>query len=456
MVPAGALFGTDGIRGRANAEPLTPETAVCLGRAAVQLLGARTTRGRIVLGRDTRLSGDMLLSALAAGICSAGADALLVGVLPTPAIAYLTRTLRADAGVVISASHNSFADNGIKFFGAGGFKLSDAAEAEIEATVRCGAAAAPRPTAADVGAMSPVPDAEQRYQALLRGILPPGRGLAGLKVVIDCAHGAAYRVGPALLEQLGARVTGIGISPNGTNINEGQGAMHPQPLQEAVRAAQADFGLALDGDADRAIFVDAAGAVVDGDEILAMMAVEMLAQGTLRKGTVVATVMSNLGLELALRAHGARLVRTPVGDRAVVEEMQRHGYNLGGEQSGHLVFLDHSTTGDGLVAGLKVASLLLERQRPLSELKRVMTKFPQLLVNVPVERRVDLEGVTALQQTLQPIRASLNDRGRVLVRYSGTEPLVRVMVEAEDEARMRAYAEEIAAVIRQELGGTER
>ena len=446
------LFGTDGVRGTANVEPVTCEIALRLGRAAAQLCAAAPTPRRFVVGKDTRRSSDMLESAVAAGICSAGADVVLAGVLPTPGIALLTRQLGAAGGVVISASHNAFQDNGIKLFGFTGFKLTDEIEAAIERLVLEDGSGARLPTGADVGTVQVLDDATARYAESLRRTLPGGCSLRGLKIVIDCAHGAAYRVAPEVFASLGAVVVAIGAHPDGVNINRDAGALHPRQLQETVLATQAHLGLALDGDADRAMLVDERGAVVDGDEVLALAAADMLAHGTLRGNTVVATVMSNIGLEIALRERDARLVRVPVGDRYVVEEMVRGGYNLGGEQSGHLLVLDHSTTGDGVLAGLTVARLMIEGQRPLSELKRVMAKYPQALVNVRVARREDLDAVPTVRRVIEQVSERLHNRGRVLVRYSGTEPLVRVMVEGEDADQVRADAEEIAAALRAHLG----
>jgi len=452
MVTARKLFGTDGVRGVTNLEPMTAETAVRLGRALAYLCGRNSPgRQRIVIGRDTRWSGDMLEAALAAGVCSAGLDAALVGILPTPAIAFLTRSTGAGAGAVISASHNPFQDNGIKFFTPGGFKLPDEVEEEIEGLVLSGNACSAQPTGDDIGRVSSIEDAASRYKESLKACLSGHSPLAGLKIVVDCAHGAAYRVGPELLRELGATVVAMGVRPDGTNINSRCGAVHPEGLQQAVRAEKAQLGIALDGDADRAIFVDETGMVVDGDEVLAMVAAEMLQRGTLKHATVVATIMSNIGLDMALRER-----RVQVGDRYVVEEMLRGGYNLGGEQSGHLVFFDRSTTGDGLVTALALATMMLERGRPLSELKRVMTKFPKVLLNVLVARRAELDSLTKVRQMIDRVRAELGDRGRVVVRYSGTEPLARVMVEGEDLSRVQTNAEDIAAAIRAELGDGSR
>jgi phosphoglucosamine mutase len=453
MASARKLFGTDGVRGVTNLEPMTVETAVRLGRAAARLCRQkRLRRQRIVIGKDTRWSGDMLEAALAAGICSAGVDVALAGILPTPAIAFLTGNTGAAAGAVISASHNPFRDNGIKFFAASGFKLPDAVEEEIEQLVITGDGDGTQPTGDEIGRVSSIADAAARYKAFLKTCLPGDRSLTGLKIVVDCAHGAAYRVGPEVLRELEADVVVLAASPDGTNINHQCGALHPESLQHAVRAEKAHLGIALDGDADRALFVDETGTLVDGDEVLAMVAAEMLERGTLKHATVVATIMSNIGLEVALRERDARLVRVQVGDRYVVEEMLRGGYNLGGEQSGHLVFFDRSTTGDGLVAALAVATMMLERGRPLGELKRVMTKFPQVLLNVPVARRAELDDLTEVRAQIERIRAELGERGRVVVRYSGTEPLARVMVEGEDRERVEAYAAAVAAAIRAALG----
>ncbi len=453
MTAVRQLFGTDGIRGVANAEPITCETVLRVGRAVAHYCQRTSARPRIVVGRDTRLSGDMLERALTAGISSAGGEALLAGILPTPAVAHLTRTLQANAGAVVSASHNPFQDNGLKFFDANGFKLPDEAEHDIERWVVDSAAPAFAASPSALGATRSVDQATTHYINFLKSRVPDGLTLRGVRVAIDGAHGAAYSVGPELFRQLGAQVVAIGVAPDGVNINHESGATHPERLQETVRTARAHVGIALDGDADRLILVDEHGEVVDGDEIMAIAATDMLARGTLKQSTVVATVMSNLGLEVALRDRGVRLVRVQVGDRYVVEEMRRHGYNLGGEQSGHLIFLDHGTTGDGLLAALVVIRLMVERQRSLSELKRAMTRFPQVLLNVAVQSRRDLDGIEPLRQAIARTRTVLNDRGRVLVRYSGTERLVRVMVEGEDSDSVRTYAEEIAAIIRRELAG---
>jgi phosphoglucosamine mutase len=447
------LFGTDGVRGTANVEPMTAETVMRLGRAVAYVFKRSPRRHKIIIGKDTRLSGYMFESALTSGICSMGVDVLLVGPLPTPGIAFLTRSMRADAGVVISASHNPFQDNGIKFFADTGFKLPDEVEREIERLVLDDEIDHLRPTASEVGKAFRIDDALGRYNVFLKNTFPRHLTLDGIKVVIDCAHGAAYRVGPEVLAELGAEVIAIGVDPNGENINRDRGALHPQALAAAVREQGAHLGVALDGDGDRAIFVDEHGNVVDGDEVLAMVAVDLHQHGRLPNRGIVATVMSNIGLDVALQERGIKVVRVQVGDRYVVEEMLRGGFSLGGEQSGHIVFLEHGTTGDGLVTALALLSLVQESATPLSGLRGVMRKFPQKLVNLPVKERRDLDRMPSVQATIARITRELGDRGRVLVRYSGTEALIRVMVEGEHPPQVEAYVEEIAAALRQQLGG---
>jgi phosphoglucosamine mutase len=447
-LPVKCLFGTDGIRGTANIEPMTSETVLRLGRALAHVFKHGSRRHKIIIGKDTRLSGYMLESALTSGICSMGVDVLLVGPLPTPGIAFLTRSMRADAGVVISASHNPFQDNGIKFFANTGFKLPDDVEIEIEQLVLNDAIDHLRPTAQEVGKAFRIDDALGRYNVFLKNTFPRQLTLDGLKVAIDCAHGATYRVGPEVFEELGAAVTAIGVEPDGENINRGCGALHPEVLAECVKSQGAHVGVAIDGDGDRCIMIDETGAIVDGDEIMAMVGVDLHRRGALPGGGVVATVMSNVGLEVALHEYGIDLVRVSVGDRYVVEELQRSGRTFGGEQSGHIVFLEHGTTGDGLVTALAVLALMVESGRPLSELKRVMEKYPQTLLNVRVSERRDLETLPAVQRAVSCASARLGSRGRVFVRYSGTEPLVRVLVEGEDLPQVVALGEEIAGVLR--------
>ncbi|MBI2962366.1 MAG: phosphoglucosamine mutase [Deltaproteobacteria bacterium] len=446
------LFGTDGIRGVANVDPMTSEVALQLGRAVAYVFRRGERRHKILIGKDTRLSGYMLETAMASGVCSMGVDVLLVGPLPTPGIAFLTRSLRADAGVVISASHNPFQDNGIKFFAASGFKLPDEIELEIERLLGDAAMARLRPTATEIGKAFRVDDAVGRYNVFVKNTFPRHLTLDGLRVAVDCANGSAYRVAPEVLGELGAEVSALGVEPDGENINDQCGALHPGALARLVRERGAHVGIALDGDGDRAMLVDERGEVVDGDEVLAMAGAEMLKQGTLAKRTVVATVMSNFGFERAIDALGGRVVRTPVGDRYVVEEMLRGGYNLGGEQSGHVVFLDQTTSGDGLITALFVLGRVVESGRPLSELKRVMTRTPQVLLNVRVAERREIAELDAVQRAMRSAEQVLDRRGRVVVRYSGTEPLVRVMLEGENPEQIRRLAEDIAAAFQHEVG----
>jgi phosphoglucosamine mutase len=447
------LFGTDGVRGVANIDPMTTEMAMQLGRAAGYIFKKDDRRHRIVIGKDTRLSGYMLENALVAGICSMGVDVMLVGPLPTPGIAFITSSMRADAGVVISASHNPYQDNGIKFFSADGFKLPDELELKIENLIFSKKIDSLRPTAAEVGKAYRIDDAKGRYVVFLKNTFPRNLDLKGLKIVLDCANGAAYKVAPAVLEELGAEVIPLGVSPNGTNINAGCGSMHPELMAEAVREHRAHLGIALDGDADRAIFVDEFGHEVDGDQIMAICGIDMLKAGTLAHNTVVATVMSNMGLDIALRRAGGQVIKTAVGDRYVVEEMLRGGYNLGGEQSGHMIFLDHNTTGDGTLTALQVLAIMQRSGKTLSELAQVMIALPQVLLNVRVERRADLAEFPEITRIIQEIEARLGGDGRVLIRYSGTEPLLRIMLEGPDKVEITGMAHEIADSVTQHLGG---
>lgn len=449
--PGERLFGTDGIRGVANEYPITSEIALRLGRALAQVFQRNGGRHRRVLvGKDTRLSGYMLETALASGICSVGADVLLVGPLPTPGIAYMTRTMRADAGVVISASHNPFQDNGIKFFSNEGFKLDDEIESRIESLV-FDETQVKRAHAGEIGKAARIDDAIGRYLVFLKACLSRSTTFDGLKVVVDCAHGAAYKVGPDLLEELGADVIPLGVDPDGMNINREGGATNPGPLREAVLREHADLGIALDGDADRAIFVDHTGEIVDGDGVMAIMGRELARRNLLRGNTVVATVMSNFGLERTLTEAGIRLLRTDVGDPNVCREMRINRYNFGGEQSGHLIFMDHSTTGDGLMTAILLIEHLVTVGKPLADV-RVMQRFPQVLHNVPVRNRAPLNELPRVQQVIEAVEERLGSRGRVLVRYSGTEMLARVMVEGEDESEIDASAREIGAAIAREVG----
>jgi phosphoglucosamine mutase len=437
------LFGTDGIRGTANVEPMTSETALKLGRAVAHLFKNRQGRHKIVIGKDTRLSGYMLETALTSGICSVGVDVNLVGPMPTPAISVITKSLRADAGVMISASHNPYEDNGIKFFSRDGLKLPDDLEAEIERLIESGDIDAIRPTATDIGKAYKIEDAQGRYVEFVKASLPRGFDLSGLKVVVDCANGAAYKVSPMVFEELGAKVIRLSCEPDGTNINDGCGCLHPEAMQQAVLAHGAHLGIAHDGDADRSLFADEKGALVDGDRVMAIAALEMKRDGRLARDTVVTTVMSNLGLELALRGHGIDMVRTQVGDRYVLERMLADGYNFGGEQSGHIIFLDHNVTGDGLITALQLAYFMRRREQPLSEMAACMEALPQVLVGGRVAAKPDLDAIPEVVRVRRDIEQRLGDTGRLLVRYSGTEPLVRVMAEGPDEARVRALAQEM-------------
>ncbi len=448
------LFGTDGVRGVANIEPMTAEIALSLGRAAAHVFRRDHRRHRIVIGKDTRLSGYMLESALVAGICSMGVDVLVVGPMPTPAIAFITRSLRADAGVMISASHNPYEDNGIKFFSCEGFKLPDKLEAEIEHLVANGEIDAIRPTATAIGKAYRIDDAEGRYIEFLKNSFPRGMDLQGLKIVLDCANGAAYKVTPKVLRELGAEVVVYHDRPDGENINRNCGSLHPEVVQEAVLTHKADLGISLDGDADRTILVDEKGKIIDGDHIMAICALDFARRDKLQANTLVTTVMSNLGLELALKKAGIKMIRTAVGDRYVMEKMRQGGYNLGGEQSGHIIFLDYSTSGDGSLTALQLLAIMVESGRPLSQLAACMQSLPQILINQDVREKTDLAKLPQVQQAIQRAEARLGETGRVLVRYSGTQPMVRVMLEGKDGQEIKRLGEEIVAAITQGIGKT--
>ena len=429
----GRLFGTDGLRGRVNVYPMLPEVALRLGLAAGQYFRNGAKRHRVVIGKDTRLSGYVFESALTSGFCAAGMDVFLVGPLPTPAISFLTRNMRADLGVVISASHNPFMDNGIKFFDKDGFKLADQVEDEIAAMITTPDFAWNHPPHDQVGRARKIQDSPGRYIVELKHSFPQGMTLDGLKIVLDCANGAAYRVAPLIFEELGATVVTLGDEPDGLNINNNCGSLHPEVVAARVREEGADIGLALDGDADRLIVVDEHGVVLDGDQIMAVCAAAMLEKGALTHNTLVATVMSNMALEVFMSECGGRLVRTKVGDRYVVEEMRRGGYLLGGEQSGHLVFMEHSTTGDGILAALQLLSIMVGRQRSISEIAGLLTPYPQKLVNVRVKHKRPFVEVPSIQRAVRAAEDRLGQTGRVLLRYSGTESLARIMVEAQDQ-----------------------
>ncbi len=451
--PPRKLFGTDGVRGVANEYPMTPELALQLGRAVAFVAGrGKAHAPRVLVGKDTRLSGYMLEQAIASGICAAGGRVMLCGPMPTPAIAQLTVSMRADAGIVISASHNAYQDNGIKIFGADGFKLPDEAEAEIESLMTDETLLGQRTTGPGIGKAEKLEDARGRYVVFLKQTFPRDLSLDGVRVVVDAAHGAAYRVAPLVLQELGALVTAIGVKPNGVNINKDVGALHPDHVRAEVVKRGAAIGIALDGDADRVIVCDEKGQVVDGDHLLAMCALRMLDEGSLKKRTVVATVMSNLGLERSLARNSAKLVRTQVGDRYVVEAMRAGGYNLGGEQSGHLVFLDHASTGDGMLAALQVLALMLRTGLPISELAdRAMQRVPQVLESVTLAARRPLDQMRRLSALTAKVTSALGDEGRVIVRWSGTEPKLRVMLEGPREDRIRGWALDLIEAARRDV-----
>ncbi|MDO5369499.1 phosphoglucosamine mutase [Paracoccus sp. (in: a-proteobacteria)] len=440
------LFGTDGVRGRANSHPMTAEMALRLGAAAGRYFRSENGSNghRVVIGKDTRLSGYMLENALTAGLTSTGMNVLLLGPVPTPAVGYLTRSMRADLGIMISASHNPAEDNGIKFFGPDGFKLSDEAEAEIEAIL---SAEIPLAAPAKIGRAKRIEDGRGRYVEYAKTTFPQGQRLDGLKVVIDCANGAAYRAAPEVLWELGAEVIPLGVDPDGFNINAGVGSTHPEAAAAAVLEHGAHLGISLDGDADRVMIIDETGAVADGDQIMALLAGRWADAGRLRGGALVATVMSNLGLERFLTGRGLRLERTAVGDRYVVERMRGEGFNLGGEQSGHIVMTDYATTGDGLIAGLQFLAALSDSGRPASDLVRQFDPVPQMLKNVRYKAGADPLSAEAVRAEIAGAEARLAQSGRVLIRKSGTEPLIRVMAEAEDEAVLREVVDGIVAAV---------
>jgi phosphoglucosamine mutase len=446
------MFGTDGIRGKANLEPMNSETALRLGRACAYVFRNSRRRHRILIGKDTRLSGYMLESALTSGICSMGSDVVLVGPLPTPGIAFMTRSLRADAGVVISASHNPFEDNGIKFFSGDGFKLPDDTEARVEDLVFSGRIDHIRPTARAIGKAFRVDDAVGRYVEFVKNTFPRDRTLEGLKVVVDCANGASYKASPHILEELGAEVLPLHCQPDGRNINRRCGSTYPAVVQKAVRKYRADVGLTHDGDGDRVLMADERGELVDGDQILAICALDRAGDRRLTGRGVVGTVMSNYGLEETLGEAGINFLRTPVGDRHVVEEMLRSGCLLGGEQSGHILFLEHQTTGDGIVTALQVLAVMKRGGVKLSRLAARMKRYPQILLNVKVRERVPLTDLPEVEKAVAAAEKKLKGKGRVLVRFSGTELKARVMVEGRNSRQITAIAESIAALLSRSLG----
>jgi phosphoglucosamine mutase len=450
----GKLFGTDGVRGKANVHPMTAEVALALGQAIAHVLRVPGgERRRIIIGKDTRLSGYVFEDALAAGICCMGVDVIQVGPMPTPGMAFLAQDMRCHAGVMISASHNSYHDNGIKFFSNDGYKLPDAVEERIEQLIASGELAEMRAGPDEIGRARRIEDAEGRYVVFLKNTFPKEFSLDGLRIVLDCANGAAYKVGPTVFAELGAEVFALGVDPDGRNINDGCGSLHPERTAAKVREVRADVGIALDGDADRAVLVCEQGNILGGDELLALFARDLIERGLLRGDKVVGTVMSNLGLEKALEAVGAGLLRTQVGDRYVVEAMLSGGYNLGGEQSGHIVFLDHNTTGDGLITALQTLAVMRRTGKSLSELNEGFEAFPQVLLNLEVAEKRPIEELPSVMEKVRRVEEEFDGRGRVLIRYSGTEPKARIMVEGDDERRVARVAEEIAGELRRALAG---
>jgi phosphoglucosamine mutase len=453
------IFGTDGVRGTANIEPVTAETALKLGRAAGHVFKQLETRPRgrgrhkIVLGKDTRLSGYMLENALSSGILSMGVDVLFIGPLPTPGVAYVTRSLRADAGIVITASHNRYDDNGIKFFRADGYKLDDQIEQQIEGLVFDGEIETIRPTADEVGKAVRIDDALGRYIEYAKASFPRGMTLEGLRIVVDCAHGATYKSTPCVLRELGADVIVYGNQPDGKNINKDCGSMHPSLMCQKIWEHRADLGIAHDGDGDRVLLCDEKGVLVDGDDIMAITGLDMLAHGTLAKKTLVSTVMSNSGLDAAITAAEGKVVRTGVGDKHVIDEMLRNGYSLGGEQSGHIIFREYSSTGDGLVAALQILRIMRATDTPLSTLARSWTRFPQIVTNIVVREKRPFEQMDQVGHLVAEAEKELKAQGgRVFLRYSGTEPKARLLIEGQDAATLEKWTRKIAEVIKTQVG----
>jgi phosphoglucosamine mutase len=453
------IFGTDGVRGTANLEPVTAETALKLGRAAGHVFKTLETQARdrsrhkIVIGKDTRLSGYMLENAISAGILSMGVDVLFIGPLPTPGVAYITRSLRADAGIVITASHNPYSDNGIKFFGADGYKLADEVEARIEELVFTDENSVLRPSAAQIGKAVRIDDALGRYIEFAKASFPRGLTLEGLRVVVDAANGASYKATPCVLRELGAEVFVFGDTPDGKNINLECGSMHPENLCARVRELRADVGIAHDGDADRVLLCDEQGQMIDGDDIMAISALEMLKEGTLAGKTLVATVMSNAGLDAVISAAGGKVVRTAVGDKNVIDEMLRHGFNFGGEQSGHLIYRDHGTTGDGLVAALQILRIIRNTGTSLSKLVKCWTRYPQLITNVRVREKIPFDQLDGILDMVARAESAVKPQGgRVLLRYSGTEPKARLLIEGREEAILSHWSAEICRALKTQVG----
>ncbi len=446
------LFGTDGIRGAANEYPMTSEMAMKIGKAVASIFKGSTERPKIIIGKDTRISGDMLEHAIASGICAMGVDVYLAGILPTPGIAFMTVSTGANAGIVISASHNPFYDNGIKIFKNDGYKLSDEKEAEIEQIVLNQNLEQTVKTVQDTGRVHTMPDSGKNYAHFLKQTVPGRNYFKGFKILMDCSNGATFRVAPELLSVLGADVEALFVRPDGKNINDNCGSQNPEVLRKNVVRKSADIGLAFDGDGDRLVAIDEKGGVVTGDQILAVCAKYMKQMGILKRNQVVSTVMSNLGLGLALKKMGVIHTMAKVGDRHVVEEMISSGATLGGEDSGHMIFLDHHTTGDGILTALRLIEVMKAESKPLSELSKIMTVFPQILINVEVKRKPDLETVPNIRDAISSVAHRLGNEGRVLVRYSGTEPLCRVMVEGPTIDKTRVYCQQLADVVKNNIG----
>lgn len=446
------VFGTDGVRGRANYKPMTVEIALALGRAAGKIFRKREGKHRVVIGKDTRLSCYMFENALISGLCSMGVDTLMVGPFPTPGVAFITRAYRADAGIVISASHNPYFDNGIKFFSSEGFKLSDSWEEEMEELISVNCFDDSLPAEYDIGKNTKINDADGRYIEFAKATFPRRLSLKNLKIALDCANGAAYKVAPLIFRELDAQVFVYGNAPNGLNINDGCGSLHPETVQKAVIDHRADVGIALDGDADRVIMVDENAQIVDGDTILAICARDLKKQGRLKNNKVVATVMSNFGFIKAMKDASIDVIRSQVGDRYVIQDMLKYDANLGGEQSGHMIFLDHNTTGDGLVCALQVLRIMIETDSKLSDLAAIITRYPQTCINVKVKSKPPLTELKRVQDAITQVEKMLGDSGRVLVRYSGTENICRVMVEGPKQKQVQEMALSISTVVSEEIG----
>lgn len=446
------IFGTDGVRGRANQFPMTPEIALALGRAAGMMLRRRSKKPRVVVGKDTRLSCYVFENALIAGLCSMGVDTLMVGPLPTPGVAFITRAYRADAGIVISASHNPFHDNGIKFFDSEGFKLPDEWEKEMESLIHKNDFQDSLPTDYEIGKNTKISDADGRYIEFVKATFPRGLSLKNLSIVLDCANGAGHRVAPLVFRELDAAVYAYGVQPDGLNINKNCGSLHLETVQKGIIEHHADVGIALDGDADRVLMVDENAQIIDGDTILAICARDMHRRNLLKNNQVVGTVMSNLGFVKAMEGLGIKVIQSQVGDRYVIQDMLTHDANLGGEQSGHVIFLDHNTTGDGLVCALQVLRIMIETDAKLSDLAAFVHRYPQTCVNVKVSSKPSLDSLKKTQEAIQQVEKVLGDSGRILVRYSGTENICRVMVEGAKQKQVIQLAQGVAQVIQEEIG----